>query len=753
MQNFTKTVPAKSPQAKQVTPAAPRPRPRPKARPKGKVLTKVPYTQGNAPGFKSLIAPSQQVGSGVMIVDTLLQKEGLEVALATFFSNVLLRNVIGANEQVLFEIVRGMAWLLESIVTIASGATANVVELPIIFDLLIALLKKKKIFLENGTIHYTPNWGLVAPQLHLAFTTPTDSIYCLTSPGVNNLMPINFSAISGTVESYAEFLRVASDETFKSWGNTIVKTGTSSGPAYNDPSAYARNYTYFGTAGYAVGGFYSVSEIEVPFNYPMFSKFSLYDTDDKVISRVFHPQSGGISTPVGLSLASKCNAQLMKNPIPCHYKFIDFYQLYAVIMGWVVAVLDDIPTNLLGDPNNIFTTPRQFGFSQSDFLLLLRQAVLFYFPEQCHGQFVSPVRGVPSNTNSVFEPFIVDTIGTPMDNVAGMILPAFIVENLNMLKGRVVSVETTPNARRYKTIPKKLAHNFMPVWGVYSNDTPPSYQFNNNGAPIAVFSPVDKILDEPDLWDLQSRTSPLNKVNINLTVGELIVEWNNFCTAFAKSRSTKLSPLSGDVNVAVNLLSYSRVFEKVDVNDDITVKNPYIQPIDRYIINGPSARKRIEVRSKSEKGKPPVKSIPPATYNELKCVSVLSVHALSQNVVGAMNFFILPSIRLNPSGPPSQDLLTLTGYQTVTGELCQVSNRNPNGALVMTNETERTTAAGVMFHSGFAPGDANNDTLTSAVNIMAEHGQSIDFLKSLFGGLASIIPVVGPIVSGLINGS
>lgn len=162
-----------------------------------------------APGFTTLVAPSQVAGTSVMIVDTQLDSSALNVAIATFFSNLLFKNVIGADEQNLTDIVEGLAWLLTSIVTLSSGGVANVVEIPVIFDLLLTLLKEKKVKLLNGTIHYTPTWSPL-PGLNYSFATPSGAIYTFTVPSTGSLSPINYAAVPGSVEHYAKFLKIAS---------------------------------------------------------------------------------------------------------------------------------------------------------------------------------------------------------------------------------------------------------------------------------------------------------------------------------------------------------------------------------------------------------------------------------------------------------------------------------------------------------------------------------------------------------------
>lgn len=708
-------------------------------------------------GFLVDNAPGNQAGTSIMIVPTVLQLDTLYVAAATFFSNLVYRNVIGANEQLQYDVVNGISYMVDAIKTMSEGAQVELGRIPFIFDVLLSLLKEKNVKFQQGLIKYTPQWN-GAVSLPLSFNTPAGAVYSFIPPGNLGTVPINYGVTTPSGEAYSEFLRVTGDSSFKSnFGSKIVEQGTAQGLCVVDPSAYARVYTYFGTAG-SVGGFYSVCEIEVPTFFPMFSRFVNYNTDDKVISRVFHPQTGGISLPIGLSLTTVCTMSKLKNPIPCQYKFIDFTQFYAIVCSYLVAMFNNIPTNFVGD--TAFTKPEQFTFSSLDFAWLLRQSVLAMFPEQCHAQFVTPLAGSPS-TQSVFEPLIVDSIVSPSSIASGLMLPAFIVENLSMLRGFTLPVTATPNSKKYGTTPTKLAHTWMPVWGIYSGDVLPQYQFRDpdSGVMINLFAPTDT-LPVARLYDGILANNNNAKVNVNEFIANMKSEFNFKINGFCKARSTPVSPMTSDLSSKTNLLSYTRIIEKFLVNDPMSLKptavpDNYRQPAYEFMVNGPQKKSKELTKEdslKNVKGKKPT-AIPPATLGELYNVSILAHTPIGLSVAGALDYFLVPSIRLNPSGVPDEDLLTLNAYQTVTGELSQLSYMNATQNPLSSNEFLRILTSSALLNAGFAPGDATNDTLTSAQKIISDHAGGIDFLKSIFGGLASVIPVVGPILSGLIGGS
>lgn len=682
-------------------------------------------------GFATVKSTNLQMGTGVMIVPTEMLQSELVYALMTYASNVFFKGTIGAGEtasgvtNAAFN--AGLAYLGAGMQTISKGATAELTTIPKIFDVMTELLCEKKVPIHSGIIHYTPQWDVDFDLTH-TITTATGSVFTLVPPTSAPTIVCPITSVSPSSDGYSCLLRVSDDSQY---GSKVVDFGSSKGLLEADPSCYARNYNYFGASG-DVGSLYNESEMEVGFHYPQFAKFVKYDSADAVVSRVFQPQSGSIVTPVGLSLtASKYNAKSLRNSCPVQYKFLDFNTLYCTVVTWLIAVWESVPPNLQG--NTLFTGLGQFNFSINEFQWLLRQAVLSIFPEQCHAQFVAPVKSSPSASNSVFEPFIVDSITSPNALYSQMMLPLFIVENLNMLKSRFLDNSTGTDS---------FTHNFIPVWGVYSGDTPPVFVFTDgNGTVTPMFNPVST-MPGASIWDA-SAAAIGTKVQVNNFLPEFLNEWNMRIDGFAKRSSTKLSMMEADSSSIASLLPYTRVINKIGEQEIKMggVQLNYNNPADDFILNKP-----VDISKKDKKGK--VNAIPPATYYELETKTITSQVPLNAEIQGAIRFFMLPSIRLNYT---SGDLLTLNAYQIYTGEICQSTNINGT-TNIAPNELYRIFGIGINLASGYPAADPNNDVLTAAVATLSDKGIGLDFLKALLGGISSVIPVVGPILSGLIGG-
>jgi len=693
-------------------------------------------------GFAVDSSASLKVGTSVMNIPSTLHQSELVYALLTYASNVFYRGTIGNGSQTntgtsYQDFSAGLAYLGMAIQTISKGATAELTDVPIIFDVMCSLLTEKKVKLSDGIIHYAPAWDFDF-DLTYTITTDTGTVYTLFTPTSATTMSTPFTTILPTGDGYATLLRACADDTF---GSRIVKFGTSASVFTTDPSCYARNYNYFGCSG-DVGSLYSESELEVNFKYPLFAKFVKYDSNDSVVSRIFSPQSGSIVTPVGLSLTSSTfTGHQLENRTPVQYKFIDFNSLYAIVGSWIVACFEATPGNIEG--NTIYTKATPFPFTQNEFMWMLRQAVLSIFPEQCHAQFVAPVKASPSVTNSVFQPFIVDSICSPMSSYNRMMLPTFIVENLNMLKSRFYDPPVKEGSKKINR------HNWVPVWGVYSGDTPPVFQYTDSaGVSRHIFNTVNT-MPFANIWDATGLVIN-TKVQVNNFVNVFIDAWNAQVEGYFKRLSTNISTISADCKGIASLLPYTRIIAKQGETFDEWTKrsNGFINPIDDFIANKPTKTLTRVNSEKNLKKVSPIEAIPPATLFELETRTITSQHELTTEIAGALNFFLMPSIRLNYT---SGDLLTQNAYQVYTGEVCGATSL---AGFSNTSQPEiyRLFAIGTNLSAGMFAASSENDVLTKAVATLSSQGLGLDFLKALMGGLSSVIPVVGPILSGLLSG-
>jgi len=699
-------------------------------------VTKMLYSQSQGPG--------ELAGTNIMSENPRMSTESLQIALLTYASYIYNQGIISSVQNSdgsvwWYDFSSGLAWLGQAIQSISQGATQDAVDMPRIFDVMSQLCSEKTIKLHKSLIRYSPQWE--SPYvLQEAIVLPNTSVYTVVTPSLTGALTIPYSTSTQILPqrtSYSFLLKIA--EGNKAFGAQIVKQGETTGLYTSDPSAFARVYPYFGGSGSPVAGCYNEVELEAPFHYPAFSRFVRYDTKDLVISKIFRPSAGGLSTIVGTSLVSAhCDYSRLRNPIPVNYKFIDLNQLVMVLCSWVISLAqENMPTNSSQD----FTG---FTFSQSDFVALIRQSVLTMFPSQCHAQFVSPLEGIPLQSASVFMPLIVDSITTPTPNFANTVIPGFLNENLAMLRGFQVAVTTTPGAQRNANTPKSLCHEVVPVWGVWSGDILPDYQFRaSDGLMKPLFATVS-VLPAYNVWDCKSTTVPDNKVNINYGLAPVMTEWNNWAIS-AKNRSAKQATFACDTNPKVSLLCYTRYL--ANTADEISEtsarpKNAFSAPLYDCVKTLPKGGRVKEDPKKK------VQAVVPSTYFDLYTRSILSLSPLPTSVLTSLQLFITPTIRLTID-PQLGDNLSMQAYQVYTGELSSASTSL--GTPMSDNEVGRNFISGQNMTSGLFAADADNDVYTQAIATIEKYGSGSDVIKSLLGGIASMIPIVGPTLGNVIN--
>lgn len=689
-----------------------------------------------------------KIGSNTLNIKTSMEPDVLVEAMATYLSSLYYYNIPGSyadsieeNPTTVWEAAAaGAAYLGSGIQTLSKGATAEITRIPRIFDVMTQLLAERTVRLGAGIVRYSPQWvsDFSMPQ---SYTTPTGAVWTCAPPDSGGTIGITFSPVAPSSDSYSVLLRLS--EQNKEFGSQVVSYNENKGLYTHDPSCYARVYSYFGTGGTPGIGCYNEVELEAPFQYPQFARFTNYNLDDKVISRIFHPTTGGINTAVGQTLVQPSNYSLLRNPIPAVYKFIDFYQVYTVLCSYLVNLFEQtFVTN--GAPGY---TPSTLPCTQIEFCTMLRQAILTQFPSQVHAQFVAPQASVPTQNASVFEPFIVDSVTAPSQAFANMLLPDFIHENLCMLKQASTEISSTPNSEKFKKPPKRLRHNFYPVWGVYSGDVPPEFRFRIDNTTYPLFTPEAPGDPSWRLWDGISDQNPNVKYNFNSgRFTEIVTQWNDWISR-NKNKSTLINTISGDKGPGVNLLLYTRVLETIPTPTDTAGKH-YQSPLYDNIVNKPRTEEvPSSAEMKKQKSLKKVQAVPPASYFDLYTQSIMSHQQMAMDYFGAVRYFILPEIRLDTQGT---DAVTLAAYSVYTGEVCTVSNTM--GTTPADNEVARLSITGQLMTAGAFAALPDNDVLSLASKELAVAGSGSDLIKSLLGGMASLIPGVGGVISSVIQG-
>lgn len=745
------------PKVKNVKARSPAERPKPKKK-KVKIRKKTTFTPGPirvSPGarmglnFRGPVATASQVGNTQLVVGTEIDLGQLDIATATFYTRLLqmgatMKQDDGVPQYDLF--AAGLSYLVNRGILYSMNSDMALNKLPQIYEVIFNLLRAKTCFFSNGRIQYSALMD-ASHELPWTITTDVGTKYTFT--------PVVSSANTGTMlngpitpsqEGYSALM--ASLQSSVGYGMKLVDLDEKKrGGYYTDPSAFARSYVYFGSGGSKAAGMYADAELEVPFKYPLFSRFVPYNVDDKVVARVFTPTSGSLGTPVGLSITDgEFNQFMLKNPITPIYKCLDLIEFAEIVANWLARVF----TSSSGvanqaAPGNASVTPHTLGFTIYEFIFMIRQTVLSVFPEQCHSQFVAPIKATPSANNSVFQPLIVDTFGTPDIQGSAMLLPTFLVENLSMLRQVIVPLDSTKKSKQYGTKPKKLFHSAIPVWGVYSGDTiaePTWTDSDNNQVPL--FTPG---VSPASYADCISAFSSTDKFNPNPWMRYHVSEWN-LVVAGMGAAVTQVGPVTVDVNAERSLLHYTRVLSTSTLE-----KKPkgvggegYPESITKYIKNFyPTEVKREVKREKSTGYK--VELIPPASSAQRITRSITGYGVFLTDTMPALHNLFIPSIRFDPE---ASDILVDSNYRVYTGEVsCVTTNAIEESVPV---EAVRLKALGDNLVVNLLSNGKNaGNSLTSALQYVADHGLGSDFLKMLLGGAASLIPVVGPAISAAIT--
>ena len=705
----------------------------------GKPIAKMAFGTSNESMLK--------VGTNTLTIKTQMEMPVLVEALITYLSSLYFFNIPGAYANGDADIATGVwrsaasgaAYLGQGIYKLSLGANVDISKMPRIFDVLTQLLTSKTVRLGGGIVRYSPTWNepFEFPE---AFATPTGSVWSCVEPGNLDVVTYTYNAVPPSADDYSVLLKLS--EQNKEFGSQVVSYTENKGLYTQDPSCYARVYSYFGSGGTASVGCYNEVELEAPFQYPQFARFVKYDLADRVISRIFHPTVGGINTAVGQTLVQPCTYSLLRNPIPAIYKFIDFYQVYTVLCHYMVNVLEQAAISA-GTQDY---APQTLPMTQDEFCVALRQAILTQFSSQVHGQFVAPQTGVPTQSVSIFEPFIVDSVTAPSQAFASFLIPQFLQENLCMLKQTYSDITSTPKSDKFKTPPKRLRHNFYPVWGVYSGDVPPVFSFQTPDGPQPLFQPSPPNAPTWRLWDGVSNQNPLQKFNFNSQrFTSAVSAWNDALTR-RQNVTSKIGPISGDEGPGVKLLTYTRVVE-YKPQGTLEGASRYQSPMYESIVNKPGDRKEgKEAKDKKMRDKK-VDAVQPASYFDLYTEAILSHCPLASDYYGAVRYFILPEIRLDAQGT---DTLTQAAYAVYTGEVCTVSNTM--GTTPSDNEVSRLLLIAQLMTSGLFAASADNNVLTQAAAELLTLEKGSDFIKSLLGGMASLIPGVGGVISNVIQG-
>jgi len=543
------------------------------------------------------------------------------------------------------------------------------------------------------------------------FTVPPDSGPSLTITSPASVIVANLEAYS---EVLAAFPRIECPLSQECDIEKLPKIYS------QDPSCFARTYSYFGQNGVTTQGLVNDAELEVPFQMPSMAKFVNYNPEDTQIARVLKLQSGGPALNMAFALTDKqFHERHLKNPIPVIYKFLDLTELYMYVATTLAYAYSSQVFS------TAFTNPTPLPFSKYDFFILLRQAVLTQFgASQLQGQFLQPLNQ-SSGTGQKFKPLVFDPCTIPISAYNTLILPQVIHENLSMLKSC-----SYLEPKRGGDSPVRVT--YVPVWGVYVDDELPDITYQSGESTVNLFSATSILPSYSRITDLSTGSSNI-KVNPNSQQAIILLDiWNAQMNKFNNLMRT--SAISGDVNISGNLLIHTRIQTSVE-------KRQVALP---FKVQDPSTlfiKDTIQVATQTKKGTGvEVKVINVAT---VETTTILSPKSVPQALSNTLFLLLLPTLRADVES--KEDKLTITAWQTYTGEVSAQPYATGSGQSSLNVVQRVYQLISKITTQPFAP-DSTMDALATAMKQLAEHSWGADLFGQIASGLLGMIPVVGPVL-------
>jgi len=205
------------------------------------------------------------------------------------------------------------------------------------------------------------------------------------------------------------------------------------------------------------GGFaYSLAALETTIKHPKFCCFA----DPTInLNRGFNKyhSSGGDSNYLVMSLLTQMRADEVTNPNHPIFKPIDFYEFADRFARYITICFQKYT-----DDNSVNKRYPNIGLTAEDFLIALRKILMTNFSETQYG--VQSLRFYGGTSQDEFYPFMCGAGCGSSGRLATLILPLYMVENMNSLRARQVYPNINPKTR--KTVLKN-PRVYVPVLGKY----------------------------------------------------------------------------------------------------------------------------------------------------------------------------------------------------------------------------------------------------------------------------------------------
>jgi len=645
------------------------------------------------------------------------------------------------------------------------GGVQMVTTIPKYINNLYKAVAPKSINWKCGKIAYAWNSTGLTLNIQSANSAPYGifMIGQITDDGGYDDPIIPVGSFAPNVNDYVQLLKFFDEYTT----NTKTVPIETKAITQRDASAFARRFVYTGTGITDTGGWYADVELEVPMNFPTLATFVPYgSTTDVRVARTIELQAGDSVWAMTRPLIPGFNPKTWKNKYPPVFKCIDINMIITWLSNWAAAV----KTCACAKENINSMLINSFSFTQQDFSILVRQALMSVFPTQKAVQFLAPIEFSQTGTNNGFVALMAASGTYGNDTFQKMQIPQFLQEQINGLKMRLVRPDVAHKAA-------KNVVEYVPVLGVYVTDVPLLFTFENGDLVVPLFAEVPQdIIYLPD----GSAGGDFYNLNSSWYSVEVMGEWNAFVSA-ATEFTSQVTNIGGDGGLktlpliaftnyvdsqvlgkrakAIRKRNWDKRFRCYSKREPIVVEKPVSKKnVKENLKETRKSRKivdsdeelppRVDIRNKQqvndELDYP--KSLPSADYTDLIYSRMTTSIPMSDELASLMDKLILPSIRLDPNN--AKGPLNL--------QMNQVINLEPYTKSYAVNTTDSVagyTVAASLYDGASVcvtgTAAAQNQQYTDLFRKFAAMGIGGGLIGSLAGGLFNAIGM--PDVAGLAN--
>jgi len=648
---------------------------------------------------------------------------------------------------------------------VMSAQTPLIKELPVFVQIILNLLAPKNSPFRLNMLKYSWSQTFV-PQTNSSipvFLAGNPHTWFFGSPdpvteGQYNQLLIPFAPLVGTNPANLQIVFGLIENL--SLDTKLMPTDSiSSGK--NDPSAFARTFSYLGTGNSAAGEAYGECEMETNMVKSWIpAQFSVFADLDTRVSRSFRNKSGDSCLLTTLGLIPGMSARDFKDQGPVTYKFIDFNEIYAWFVDWLKLAWTQALSQPSDTPLNVILTT-QLNMSSQTFRIVLRQALLQAFTDQATSQFIAPKSRNGAGDN-VFVPYLVHA-GTYSTAMFGdMLFPIILAENIKMLKTTVLA-ETGNRKVKVVHIPV-LGEWDLDTWDTDPRLTEPLIFATSNPAAettssIFGIAPGTEIIIS--LVDGIGDSAPPAPIYLNSMYYQTAMTSINNLVSLLTATGGTLSSVAGDGGPGLSLLNFTRYI----ATSDESMRAMKMRQFELLKEHSERIFEIQELKKKKSQSKLIVKEVPrPQDYGfrrfngEKKKVmtsnppgnvdinyteAVSSNMVLSQDMQSFLRMLILPAIRPDPTDSLAPQIISEWQIAYVEANLVSV---NTGGVGIASSfRSDDIFAAASKPIAAIQNGTSSSDVQDS-INELVRQGHGPDWLKLMGGVVGAGLTIAGAFV-------